>query len=1351
MNLEQLVFFNKEGYQINAELDPNGYWKSKLFFDKNSTDTYKTLGIYTFEKTLASNNTFQAFVDKFQAFNTDGLETWPANQIGSIEILDIQKTNNSPLFRTKWIYIQTDARFIPGQWCQFSGLNGYLSTDFNDAIAGQIQSFQILDVQADRIMVRTQSANNIPLPTFVPASSKKITFLNTIQWHTSVLPTWQESSGMTKIYSGKKLQTIGTDIETIYTSIGPSIPKTKIRYQWLPTALTWTPTQGDQLRLKINLFTDRFLINTGVTQFSPLGFINDIQIGYIPQILKIGDQIIAEPKTVALFAPNQATFTVTAIDRPNGRITVSPAPILQTVDCYLYLASNQFVIDQPVVLDNNNILSIPVSYWSLVTKWLQTLNGYDILAKYNTANDSLELEHLYAETYFTATLEAITSTGQSIIGPTAPTSTTTLQCYPYHVSEDTELSQTVDISTLYNRKFVFNTIDNAGIRILINGQLYDADFDTNVPNTVLDWISLWQTDLANLGINVIATTTVSPNDTIQIQPDFPNRPITIDQQMGDQSVWWIPYKSYQFIDIRSQLLITINGTNYRTLFSVSDAVTVSNWVSQWQAELELLGIYVALVAPATLEFRIRQPERRLQIQYNIGYLPKNGDTSVIEIDLATNNKFQLIAGNELKTVTGTYNMLQLYAVGQKITLSGLAKLPQNTSYNIIGLSSDTLSLSYQGSFWQEGLPLFNILVESEQFLQQPKQGISTQNQQAKLVWSWKDTQIDDMFMYDFSGLQLEPIYPGFPQYNGPLPLCGPNGEIELKLNRQKNDDSRPEFISDPTKQQTVFDKIENRLQFTDQADNVLIEPTPLQIFLGYQSKIGSVSKARLYCEMVENLQWSLTTASNLVDDVWQWNETDKSVQILSPTASFDWQLVGFRAGQRIKVNSIDINADGRKLVTSLNQGKILTIKTVGINKITFVEDIISETSVKTIPKTTAPFYDSFGNQLTEQRRLSITLEVVPIVIAYFDIFGESEEEDWRHQINLNNRNLNILKLQDFFIFKQVDINEQGIDWVFMNRKRKQLVEIYGQIFNNISSYKAIIEAINFFGYNDLTFTEYFQNVNPDSRKYGQLFNMEILEIFNKLQPNWQNYSNLAVENLRNKGYRKTNLFSLNYFITDRDGHFVNAYSLEEVQIKLNGLRRWLKENLVPIGAEIVDINGKWIQPVDWKIKHETYQTKRFNVEEYSTPIDFITDGYILPIVPNGTQYGISVKPFSAGPVKWFDIIVKTFYLDSWLKNSIYYVGDIIYWKGRVWIANTNVAVEEEPGISSVWTLHSFDLLPCNQILRDIRWNTNPFSFTINSTVDPHFQVEINWHSEYACTLTRKKTYSVIPDFFKDLI
>lgn len=54
----------------------------------------------------------------------------------------------------------------------------------------------------------------------------------------------------------------------------------------------------------------------------------------------------------------------------------------------------------------------------------------------------------------------------------------------------------------------------------------------------------------------------------------------------------------------------------------------------------------------------------------------------------------------------------------------------------------------------------------------------------------------------------------------------------------------------------------------------------------------------------------------------------------------------------------------------------------------------------------------------------------------------------------------------YFIFKQYDIEEGGIDWVYLNMKKEMLMMKH-LICPYIGSYKSIINAINFFGYNDL--------------------------------------------------------------------------------------------------------------------------------------------------------------------------------------------------------------------------------------------------------------------------------------------
>ena len=78
MEVKDLLFFNKEGYAINANYnDELDIWSSKILFDKNSTDTFKTQGLYLFEKINKTKNTFNGELQKFQLFNTNDFNFYP--------------------------------------------------------------------------------------------------------------------------------------------------------------------------------------------------------------------------------------------------------------------------------------------------------------------------------------------------------------------------------------------------------------------------------------------------------------------------------------------------------------------------------------------------------------------------------------------------------------------------------------------------------------------------------------------------------------------------------------------------------------------------------------------------------------------------------------------------------------------------------------------------------------------------------------------------------------------------------------------------------------------------------------------------------------------------------------------------------------------------------------------------------------------------------------------------------------------------------------------------------------------------------------------------------------------------
>jgi hypothetical protein len=216
------------------------------------------------------------------------------------------------------------------------------------------------------------------------------------------------------------------------------------------------------------------------------------------------------------------------------------------------------------------------------------------------------------------------------------------------------------------------------------------------------------------------------------------------------------------------------------------------------------------------------------------------------------------------------------------------------------------------------------------------------------------------------------------------------------------------------------------------------------------------------------------------------------------------------------------------------------------------------------------------------RPLSI-IEVVDGVetreIARIKVYGEVEGEDERLRTLLTNIGMNLDDL-DYFIFKDSNINEQSPDHILLNQKRKELLLQASQIKPFIGTYKALLNAVDFFGYDKITLKEYWLNIDEQSENFGKLKAVAV--------PNQDVIGFLADKNkttdLPNSNQKKTSRFSLVYRLNTPTGQqdewdmpIVEEtldYSPDEVLIKLYGLKKKLQKDYLPLQAKIVDITGE---------------------------------------------------------------------------------------------------------------------------------------------------------------------------------
>lgn len=216
--------------------------------------------------------------------------------------------------------------------------------------------------------------------------------------------------------------------------------------------------------------------------------------------------------------------------------------------------------------------------------------------------------------------------------------------------------------------------------------------------------------------------------------------------------------------------------------------------------------------------------------------------------------------------------------------------------------------------------------------------------------------------------------------------------------------------------------------------------------------------------------------------------------------------------------------------------------------------------------------DLFGNFLYIK-------DAVGHVIAELFVYGESIEEDERLSNLLQSMGYDLLP-GDFIIFDEFDVNEIKPDWQLINEKRKELLLEHDNIFPYIGSYKALINIIKFFGYQNLRMKEYWESIDSESTNFGKYKQMDIHDIFTQ-DANFN--TDLTTPN---KIYKKTNKFGLYYDLTVESGEYdedglpiakeTYIFSPQEALIKIFALKKKLQNYFLGLNSKIVDIIGESI-------------------------------------------------------------------------------------------------------------------------------------------------------------------------------
>ena len=240
--------------------------------------------------------------------------------------------------------------------------------------------------------------------------------------------------------------------------------------------------------------------------------------------------------------------------------------------------------------------------------------------------------------------------------------------------------------------------------------------------------------------------------------------------------------------------------------------------------------------------------------------------------------------------------------------------------------------------------------------------------------------------------------------------------------------------------------------------------------------------------------------------------------------------------------------------------------------------------------------DEKSAETTYKRTLIISYEdsnsIGKVEVARITFYAETIEEDERLKIWNENLGYN-LKPKDTIMFKQSDIHEYMPNFELLNEKRKELMLEGHNIYPYIGSYKALINAIKFFGYDNLNIVEYWRNINEYDSEYGKIYRTYVYSLKDRKTLSTKRKS----ISLNTKDFQKLNNISLVYNInhTERneEGKKYDEYGLpnviedfdktnrddfiltiEEALVKLFALKKKLNDEFMPGSTKITDVIGE---------------------------------------------------------------------------------------------------------------------------------------------------------------------------------
>ena len=1312
--LNNLIFFNKEGFPHNFSYnqDTESY-EGKILFDENSDQTFKTQSLHIFESVDPINFDINADFVKLEYNNNSGLTLAGQTNFQNQQLTNIIKVNESDEFYSKWIY-GTDfhKKFPAGTVISFSGVT---DPDFSDD-----QYFTVLDIKKNAFLIITKTSNDVFNFTFITGST--VSSLNMI----SINEYNRNLSGETFFQNLETNENFS--IVNSYTNDQiVSVKQSGVTYSYL-NDIKLNGVTNNIFTLSIQLFTERPKIMQGDVTYTNLGLLEGelllgkSAIALAPEsyIDKNGDTqynykdiIFQDNLGLALFSgfTFKVTGLVDTIFVANKKITFKQ--YYQVTNSYSNTSTlsntnkwNTLQFDGILNIKTGDIISLSGS---------GKMNGRDFNITNVSYNDTSKITTMFTpgyiidETGYTYSIIQKLQSHQIKSVYVEPSSTDITNfnnipvrdAYCYLTSSILSLSQNY-ISGNTSGNTESNTIDTFINKYKPTLYQYGIDVYHSIKNN-FDYLSVeslygtktkyfYASGFTN-NVKITDDFTLTTNGLTKKYDIITNEKlINENTNRSSDNLYQNNVSTEIVLYLNSDtdgfgFRVTLNGNKYYTNFVSDSQSTINNFITTWSSIFSGNGFtiysgYSTAYTGYTLNIMSDVDIWDLEVVTNI--------LSSYKITERQRNRSIVLSGNEIRSLSTNLFNLNL-ATGMILKIAGSNYSENNKEYNIIRLTESVIGVSYQGVFTSESS--ISIQGKTREFIRKPR-GEYYRDIYLRAYWQIPyDEPIDDsIFFYDISGTQLVP-YNNNPEliYTGPTPLIDSQVNNVVFLNTEANMDLTK--VNNPKFQQTVFDELTFKLEQLDSSTSYNWIPEPLEIFIGYNATEEGVNTRTLKIDLIEKFEnntnyFAYTGYTNSGSSISIPNFIFDGVTLdYKAPADFNFISYGFKKDQLIKIYFKDQSKYNQRIFENNLTYKILNLSRT---KITIDSGYTYQTDgveTGTTYSSGFTYFNSTGSTFF------FKIEVQPKEILSCPLYGQTEIEDIRYKVNLNN--LGVQSEDDVYeILYDSDIQDNAIDFTLFNRKRKEMLVEFREIYDYIGSYKSLINAINYFGYNSLYLYEYYRNIDQASSLFNKLHKVLIPDIFDNTVQGWNEMDFIAGKYQNQQTWKKTNLFNLAYRITDEDGNNVLIYSLEDVQYKLTKLKNWLRKNIIPISANLLDITGVAdTNQTLYQDYDESNQTQKSVIERNSTVVNFnytatlnfesdylITVNFYIMSGATGTTIDYNEVPTS------YSVKIKTFCLSGTSYSPTEILVPVQYFK-----------------------LSKQDL--------------KPFSFNLNKYIDPYIYIE----------------------------